>query len=151
RPSFTGILRDDWSRIVAKGIALDPYRPIDDHPNPYARFAKVRSEDDVIKFVRAYGPLTNDGLGGKGDTIFKILRQAESMAAGNLHVGLVLCTLNAGLVAAHNGIQLNVVPTDLLDALWLQFAQAQSKGRANRCKQCFRLFATGPDAERRRG
>jgi hypothetical protein len=151
RPTFAGILRDDWPRIRAKGIALDPYNPIDEFPDLYERFARVRSEADVIKFVRAYGPLTHDGLGGKGDTIQKVQRQAESMAAGNLHVGLVLCNLDAVLAADHDGIHLRVKPANLLDALWLQFAQAASKGLANRCKQCKAVFATGPDTKRRKG
>jgi hypothetical protein len=71
--------------------------------------------------------------------------------AGNLHVGMVFAQLNASLVAERDGLHLKIAPTDLLEALWLQFAQAVSKGLANRCKQCEALFATGPDAKRRRG
>ena len=154
RPTFTGIIRDDWPRIRAKRVALDQYKPLDELPDLYEQFARIKSEADAIKFVRAYGPLTHDGLKGKGDTIYTIQRQAESMAAGHLHVGLdvelVLCTLHATLAADHNGIHLKIEPANLLDALWLQFAQAVSRGLANRCKQCNALFATGPDAKRRR-
>jgi hypothetical protein len=117
-----GILRDDWPTIRAKGVALDPYNPLDEFPDLYERFADIKSEGDVVKFVRVYGPLTHDGLKGKGDTIHIIHRQAESMAAGDLHVGSVLCPLHAVLVAAHDGIILQVKPTNLLGALWLQFA-----------------------------
>lgn len=156
RPTFTGIIRDDWPRIRAKGAALDPYRPLDEFPDLYERFAKIKSEADAIKFVRAYGPLTCDGLNGKGDTIFLIQRQAESMAAGNVLAGaamldgVALCNLNAVLAADHDGLHLRIEPSNLRDALWLQFADAAFKGLANRCKQCKRLFATGPDAGRRR-
>lgn len=152
RPTFVGrVLLGQVPPIVAKGVCLDRYQPLKEFPDLYARFAKLRSQEDVVKFVRAYGPLTEEGLhGGKGDDLFHGLRQAESMAAGNLHVGLVLCTLNAKLVADYNGIHLKAEPINLLDALWLQFAQASSKGLANRCEQCGKLYATGPDAKRRR-
>jgi hypothetical protein len=59
--------------------------------------------------------------------------------------------MNARLVGAHDGIRLQVEPSNLLDALWFQYAQASFKGLTNRCKQCDQLFATGPNAKRRRG
>ena len=146
------VLKDQVSRLVAKGVGLERYEPLEKFPDLYARFAKLRSQDDVVKFIRTFGPLTEEGLkGGKGDNLFKMLRQAESMATGNLHVGIVLTNLAARLVVEHEGIHLRVEPTNLLEALWLQYAQARSKGLANRCKQCGALFATGPDAKRRRG
>jgi hypothetical protein len=153
RPSFVDVvLKGRQPRIVAKGICLDRYHPLEEFPDLYERFAKLHSKDGAVKFIRTFGPLTDDGLrGGKGDSLYKVLRQAESMAAGNLHVGLTLCTLEARLVAEHNGIHLQVQPSNLLDALWLQYADAASKGLANRCPQCKGLFATGPDAKRRRG
>ena len=131
KPTFTGILRDDWPTIRAKGIALGPYNPLDEFPDLYERFADISSEADAIKFVRAYGPLTHAGLKGKGDPIHIIQRQAESMAAGDLHVGLVLCPLHAVLVAGHDGIILQVKPTNLIGALWLQFADATAHRFAN--------------------
>jgi hypothetical protein len=153
KPTFVGlVLHDRVSRIVAKGVSLERYQPLKEFPDLYARFAKLRSQDDVIKFIRTFGPLTEEGLrGGKGDNTFTALRQAESMAAGNLHVGLVFCELNAKLIAEHDGIHLKIEPNNLREALWLQFAQAASKGLANRCKLCGELFATGPDTKRRRG
>jgi len=146
------VLKDRVSRIVATGVGLERYEPLEKFPDLYARFAKLRSQDDVVKFIRTFGPLTEDGLvGAKGDNLFHLLRQAESMAAGNLHIGMVFAQLNARLVAAHDGFRLGVEPTNLLEALWFQFAQARSKGLANRCKECGAIFATGPDAKRRRG
>src|SRR5262249_35607027 len=136
---------------------LDQYNPIDEFPDLYERFARIKSEEDVIKFVRAYGPLTHDGLSGKGDTIHIIQGRAEGIAAGRLPpAGLggfefVMCDLHATLAADHVGIHLKTESSNLLDALWLQFAEAVSLGLANRCKQCKELFATGPDAKRRKG
>jgi hypothetical protein len=153
KPTMVGyVLKDRVSRIVAKGVGLERYEPLDEFPDLYARFAKLRSQEDVVKFIRTFGPLTEEGLqGGKGDDLFKMLRQAENMTADNLHVGIVLTNLAARLVVERNGLHLRVEPSNLLEALWLQFAQARSKGLANRCKQCGALFATGPDAKRRRG
>jgi hypothetical protein len=150
------ILKDQISRIVAKGVAVESYQPLDKFPDLYARFADIRSQDDAAKFIRTFGPLTEEGLPkGKGDDLFDVLRQAQCMAAGNLLVftqlNPVFTQLNASLVAERDGLHLKIAPTNLLEALWLQFAQAVSKGLANRCKQCEALFATGPDAKRRRG
>jgi hypothetical protein len=152
-PTMVGyVLKDRVSRIVAKGVGLERYEPLEEFPDLYARFAKLRSQEDVVKFIRTFGPLTEEGLPkGKGDDLFKMLSQAQRIAAGNLHVGIVLTKLNASLVAEHDGLHLRVEPANLLEALWFQFAQARSKGLANRCKQCGALFATGPDAKRRRG
>jgi hypothetical protein len=153
RPTFSDVLHPErWARIVAKGISLERYEPLQRFPDLYERFACLESEDDVAKFIRKFGPLTEEGLhGGKGDSLRTGLGQAESMAASNLHIGLVLCALKAWLATDHDGIHLKVEPTNLLDALWLQFAEAATAGRANRCRQCKRLFATGPDAKRRKG
>jgi hypothetical protein len=153
RPRFSDVLHPErQARIVAKGVSLERYEPLERFPDLYERFANLRSQEDVINFVRRFGPLTDEGLhGGKGDCLFTALHQAGCMAAGNLHIGLVFCTLNAELVADHDGIHLKVEPTNLLDALWLQFAEAAAAGRANRCRQCKALFATGPDANRRKG
>jgi hypothetical protein len=152
KPTMVGrVLLGQVPRIVAKGVRLDRYQPLKEFPDLYAQFAKLRSQEDVVKFIRAYGPLTEEGLhGGKGDDTFHGLVQAECMGARNLHVGMVICTLNAKLVADHNGIHLKAEPSNLLDALWLQFAQAVSKGLANRCEQCGKVYATGPDTKRRR-
>jgi hypothetical protein len=157
RPSFTDILHDGLPSIAAKGVRLEPYQPLKEFPDLFAQFAAIQSADDAIKFVKNFGPLTERGLPtergsqGKGDTFTIIVGQSQAMASGTLHVGSVLCSLNTGLVAGHDGIHLIAEPNNLLDALWLQYAEARAAGLANRCKQCKRLFATGPDAGRRRG
>jgi hypothetical protein len=146
------IIDDNFHRIVANGVCVEAYRPLEKFPDLFERFAQVRSQQDAVKFVRTFGPITEDGLqGGKGDRVFKVLSQAQHMAAGHLYVGVVVCTMNAKLVAEHDGIHLQVEPRNLLEALWLQFADAVRRGQANRCRQCKELFATGPDAKRRRG
>jgi hypothetical protein len=39
-----------------------------------------------------------------------VVRQAESMTADNLHIGFVICNLNARLVADHSGLRLQAEP-----------------------------------------
>jgi hypothetical protein len=146
------VLKDRTSRIVAKGVSLEGYQPLEKFPDLYARFADLRSQDEVAKFIRTFGPLTEDGLpNGEGDDLFAMLFQAQCIRSNNLHLGVVVTQLNASLVGERDGLHLKIAPTNLLEALWLQFAQAASKGLANRCKQCGALFATGPDAKRRKG
>jgi hypothetical protein len=147
------ILHDRWPRIVAKGVCLDRYEPLAEFPDLYERFARIKSQADAVKFIRTFGPLTEEGLPkGRGESLELVMDNAENMAKGHLHVGLVpVADLKARLVPDGGALALIVEPTDLREALWLQFAQAASRGHANRCRQCGSLFATGPDAGRRKG
>jgi hypothetical protein len=147
------VLNDNVHRIVAKGVRFEAYRPLEKFPKLFEQFAEVQSQQDAVKFVRTFGPLTDDGKpGGKGDDVHKVLVLAHAMAAGPLHIDLVpVCSLNARLVAEPDGLHLRIEPANLLEALWLQFADAVKRDQAHRCRQCNALFATGPDAKRRRG
>ena len=146
------VIRKQEPLIRAKGASLERYQPLKEFPDLFERFAKVQSQNDAAKFIRTFGPLTARGWqDGEGDSLLLAMSQAHNMKASHLHVGFVVSSLDAKLVADHNGIRLRVEPPDLLSALWLQFADAAAKGLANRCKQCGALFATGPDAGRRRG
>jgi hypothetical protein len=152
-PSFYDVVVGGLEpRIKAKGVCLERYQPLQEFPDLFARFAKLKSQADAAKFIRTFGPLTADGLqGGDGDRLLHALSQAHNIRGEHLHVGFVVTSLDAKLRADHDGIHLKVEPPDLLSALWLQFAEARSKGLADRCKQCGALFATGPDGRRRRG
>jgi len=151
QPRLTDIIDDTSARIVAKRVSLQHYQPLENFPKLYEVFAAIRSTDDAIKFVRTYGPLTEDGLHGKGDAIHLIVGWARNMDAGNLHAGFAFASLKAWLLVGRDGPNLVAEPSSLQDALWLQYAQARAAGLANRCKQCKRLFATGPDAGRCKG
>jgi hypothetical protein len=148
---FADIIDDTSARIVARNVSLQTYRPLEKFPKLYEVFAAIRSADDAIKFVRTYGPLTEDGLWGKGDAIHMIVAWARNMDAGHLHVGFAFALLKAWLLVGKDGPYLTAQPSNLHDALWLQYAEARAAGLANRCKQCKRLFAAGPDAGRRKG
>jgi hypothetical protein len=129
-------------RIVPKRKCLDSYQPLDDIPALWEQFARIEKREDAIKFVRTFGPLGREGLRGKGDIIGNILREADSMRRDTL-----------GSIKLHARIdngQLRISPADFLDAIWLQYTKDKSEGRANRCPQCRRIFAKGPDTGRRK-
>jgi hypothetical protein len=96
----------------------------------------------VLMVVETYGPLTHNGLRGNGDIVPALIDQAKEMfevIRGGM-VGMPLNKLNVSIVTGHNGeIRLKVTPACLLDALWLQLAQAQSgpnKAKLRFCAQC---------------
>ncbi|WP_292531885.1 hypothetical protein [Methylocystis sp.] len=130
-------------RIAPKLKCLDRYQPLDEFPALWEQFAAIKKREDAIKFVRNYGPLSRKGLQGKGDIIEDILDDAQLMRDGCNRIAL------SKLVAIINSGRLTISPDNLLDAIWLQYADARSKGRANRCPQCDKIFAKGPDAGRR--
>jgi hypothetical protein len=132
-------------RIVPKRKCLDRYQPLDEFhefPTLWEQFARIKKRENAIEFVRAYGPLTSEGLRGKGDIIADIMSEAESMRRGSVGVTKLYAQIDNG--------RIRVRPGNLLDAIWLQYTKAKSEGRANRCPQCERIFAKGPDAGRRK-
>jgi hypothetical protein len=59
----------------------------------------------------------------------------------------VLCRLIPGPGQAHPGLRL--VPANLLDAIWMQFAQAVATGeKYSPCKECGRWFKVSPETAR---
>src|SRR5262245_3404956 len=67
------------ARIVCNSKERQSYRPLE-IPNLAGRFINMaRSEAGVLKFVEKFGPLTHDGLRGKGGVVPKIMDQAEAM------------------------------------------------------------------------
>jgi hypothetical protein len=142
------------ARIVRNGSDLQSYRPLDKFPNLFRYFIGMpRSEKGVLEFVERFGPLTSKGLRRDGDVVPAVIEQAESMSQA-LRGGLVATTLNklnASIVAEDNMMRLKVSPVCLLDALWLQLAQAKSRGSATfrECLHCHKLFMVGPGTDRR--
>lgn len=142
------------ARIIRNGGTLQSYRPLDDFPNLFRYFVGMpRSENGVLEFVKRFGPLTYDGLHKEGDVVPKIVDWASDMSQvlRGAIVGMPLNKLNASIVTDHNGMRLKVLPTCLLDALWLQLAQVKSRGSANfrECLRCRNLFMAGASADRR--
>ena len=133
------------ARIVRNGGALQSYQPLK-VPKLFNRFIdSAGSEDSVLKFVETFGPLTHQGLRGKGEVAQDIIRQAEDMSEA-LRGGLIatgLNKLNVSIVTEKGQMSLKVSPACLLDALWLQLVQEKSVTDFRECPQCNRQFIVG--------
>lgn len=129
-------------RIVGKGGPLRRCQPLKIE-NLFKRFSDIKTEEDVLKFVGTYGPLTLSGLRGKGDIVEELINEAEDMRSSRVskQMKLVVTVLNTGET------RLRVRPTCLLDAIWLQYAQANTRSRE--CPQCGEPFLVGATAGRR--
>jgi hypothetical protein len=135
------------ARIVRNGGTLQSYRPLEHFPTLFDDFTKTAtSEAGVLKFIERFGPLTHDGLRGKGDIVLDAIDQARDMTGGP---GTALVKkLNASITVERDGVRLKLWPACLLDALWLQLAQANPRSRV--CPQCRKPFLIGGAVNRRK-
>jgi len=135
------------ARIVRNGGKLQSYRPLEHFPALFDRFINTAtSETGVLEFVQKFGPLTHDGLQGKGDIVPDIIDQSRAMTGGP---GTALVKkLNASITVERDGVRLKLWPGCLLDALWLQLAQANARSRE--CPQCRQPFRIGVAVNRRK-
>jgi hypothetical protein len=135
------------ARIVRGGGRLQSYRPLEHFPKLFDRFINTATtENGVLQFVQKFGPLTHNGLRGKGDVVYEIMDQARAMTGGP---GTALVKkLNASITVERDGVRLKLWPACLLDALWLQLAQANTRSRM--CPQCRKPFRTGVAVKRRK-
>ena len=114
-------------RIVPKRKCLDRYQPLEEFPTLWERFARIEKREDAIRFVRTFGPLSQAGLRGKGDIIYDILREAESMRRESIGPTKLYAKIDNG--------QLRVNPAFSrrdLSAIY----EGQIRGPRNRCPQC---------------
>jgi len=135
------------ARVVRNGGELQSYRPLQHFENLFDRFINTAtSENGVLEFIQKFGPLTHNGLQGKGDIVPDIIEQARAMAGGP---GTALVKkLNASITVERDGVRLTLWPGCLLDALWLQLAQANTRSRL--CPQCRKPFRIGVAVKRRK-
>jgi len=132
-------------RIVRNGGKPQPYRPLE-IPALFDRFIKMATtENGVLEFVQKFGPLTKNGRWGKGDIVPDIIDHAEAMARGH---GSGLLNINVSITVERDETRLKVSPACLLDALWLQLAQANT--RSKQCPQCRKPFRIGVAVKRRK-
>jgi hypothetical protein len=135
------------ARIVRNGGALQSYRPLVDEflsTRVVQEFMAATSEQGMLKFVEKFGPLTHDGLRGKGDIVLALIDQAKDMKQvihGQM-IAMPLKKLNAAIISDNSGLRLKVSPANLLDALWLQLAQS-SRHSFRQCLQCGKSFIIG--------
>jgi hypothetical protein len=139
------------ARIVRNGGALQSYRPLE-YPRLFIRFIDTaKSENGVLEFVERFGPLTHDGLQRDGDVVPAVIDQAENMsqALRGQIIAMPLNQLIASIVTDNGRMRLKVRPACLLDALWLQLAQAKSVTNFRECLHCHGPFIAGGGADRR--
>jgi hypothetical protein len=156
-------LWDSERRIVASGGALETYKPLEHNENLFGEFASISPiPRGVLNFITEFGPLTVDGLRGSGEDVAAALEEARSMAELLRAVGEgqspaqlpsqcrpIRLSLKIG--DPESGSMVTMVPETLLDAIWLQAAEALSGGaQIRRCLQCNAWFAAGPGFGRRR-
>jgi hypothetical protein len=139
--------RGDWSefaRIVRKGGKLQSYRPLDVSSKLFKIFIdKAKTESGVYDFVTKYGPLTYEGLKGGGEIVRELMDRAEDMsqAIGGRILAMPLKPLNVSIHTERGRLRLKITPACLLDALWLQLAQAKDERAGPRqCEHCDKTF-----------
>jgi hypothetical protein len=138
------------ARIEPKGGSLQRYRPLDEFENLFEHFIRTaNSEGGVLEFVNAFGPLTKDGLRRGVEVVSQIIDAAEEMAKAESSAAMTLNRLNVSIVNDSGRMRLKVSPACLLDALWLQLAQASGSGRLRECGKCRKLFVGGVRGNRR--
>ena len=68
------------ARIVRNGGALQSYRPLEMVSRLHNQFISLaKTESGVLRFVETFGPLTHEGLRGKGDVVQYAIDQADDM------------------------------------------------------------------------
>jgi len=150
-------------RVVGKGNELESYRPLDDYSTLYKVFAdECRSEKGVLEFIKKFGPLlTSPGalidthllglpafMSAMGDLVSEVIAQANLMKkqlSRRTVPQIPLTSIEAVLIPHGSTVRLKLQPSRLIDAIWLQMAQANSSGRAVRaCQRCGTWFEVGP-------
>jgi hypothetical protein len=131
-------------RIVGNGGSLQRNRPMR-FETLFVYFSQIETDEGILKFVERHGPLTLNGLRGKGDDVLKLINEAKDMRS---RVSKPL-KLNAMVLYTGGETQLRVTPACLLDAIWLQYAQANAHSLECRNPRCRKRFLVGAAADRR--
>jgi hypothetical protein len=145
-------------RIVGKGGKAESIRPLDENKTLFKTFSEIKSPDDVLDFVNRFGPLTGDT-----GVVPEILHEAERMskfvkakknagATVRAYFPLVRPTVYLSIDRVKDSSNLKLVPSTLLDALFLQLADSVSSGaelRQCHYEHCKEWFEVGPGTGRR--
>jgi hypothetical protein len=162
------LLSAGWAhttRVVARGGQAIRYRPLE--KEPVMQFAGLHSPEDVLGFIRKWGPLTEAGHDpARGEDVPQVLEHAAAFrsflsygegqernlaswaGADGKAIGRLDLVLARDPASGMPCLQLR--PPTLLGALWLQLGQKLSGNRPFReCLHCKAWFETGPGAGRR--
>jgi hypothetical protein len=158
-------------RVVRNGRTddkLELCRPLDDSSALFRIFAtKATTPEGVLNFVHHFGPLRPNG-NNEGELVGDVIQRALMMQNSlkwlseqpkrrrprkeidlNLHISFHL-HVSLDWDPATNNPEWQFRPASLLDALWLQFGQAVTRGvHIRSCAHCGDLFETGLGTGRR--
>jgi|SRR3974390_381141 len=160
--------RGEWEEeyLVGQGMLLE-VEPLKNFDGLLCReFVTVSDAEGALSFVERFGPLTDKGLYGEGESVGEIVRQAwlmrrfiEAGSRGKPALkdmlpppGEALGTIDVTLVPRvhQSRPEMRFAPRDLLTGIWIQFGQAAAGGlKIRRCGQCSALFEAGPGWGRR--
>lgn len=137
------------ARIVARGGKLKR-GPLNNHPTLFAKFANVKTAEDLLAFVSEYGPLTRDCV------VPDLLREAKRMRRvlkarpGESDVNVSNLKAYFYTDRIKGTVTLRIVPPTLIDALWFQLAQSFRDGAEwRKCRHCGEEFLAGGHSGRR--
>jgi len=154
-------------RVVPLGGERLMYRPLKKFDQLCKAFSSLKTADDVLQFIRHYGPLTHAGLDvARGEEVAHVLDHADMfrcwLDAGAHRLkqlkdwlgseGVVLPDLQASLVVdASRMLSLRITPKSLLSGLWLQLAVMLASGEKaiRACSLCGQWFTAGRGTRRR--
>ena len=126
---------------------------LDEYPNAFTDFAAVETTTDLRNFIGKYGSLTKT----KRQLAFPLVAEARQLRnAMRARKGVTflanIVDLSASLIndGKTGELEAYLVPSSLLDALWLQFQQSTASGAVFRnCLACNNQFAVGGNSGRR--
>jgi hypothetical protein len=155
------------ARIVYRGNGLQPYRPLDHFPRKlFETFSNVASSEDLLTFVKRFGPLTHEGIDGRGDNVEHVLPHARQMKllieacrrGRRQDIAVILGPKGVPLADAPIGdvrvepifdpatgtLKLRFVPKNLLNAIWFKLGEWLG-GEPNLadCPHCGKTFERG--------
>jgi hypothetical protein len=164
-------LSDGEVFVIRKGKPSDEVKPCEPLKNVlcYLFANKVAAPESVLKFVRDYGPVTDQG-NDQGDPVREVIWHAEKMRdlfelmrqerrpkgvkdAPLIRMkGIPVIRMNTTIDwdSTTNSPRWVIRPQTLLDVLWLQCGQAITRdGQIQACALCGEWFETGRGTGRR--
>jgi hypothetical protein len=153
KPDEEGRVSGPWISGYIVGVS-GKTKPVqlDQYPHAFTDFAAVKTPTDLVQFISKYGPL----IKAKRQVIIDLLDEAqqlrECMQAKKQEPFYRHLDLKAHLIKDRKTgeLEASITPSSLLDALWLQFQDAQANDAMfQRCLACNNLFATGGNSGRR--
>jgi hypothetical protein len=158
-------LLETSERVVRSGKRLETYKPLELHENLFGEFASIRqTADGVLNFVKKFGPLTLEGThSAEGEEVAAVIEAAQTIS--RLLLAKERKQIPSDLLSSRpRAVRLKVhlvdpashrhpftlVPETLLDAIWLQLADALSvNAEIHQCLQCEMWFPAGRGFGRR--